>query len=102
MSQRRCFLCGTKVRPGRGYRLAKLKAPDSDKVTESHLFCNAACGNVWMIWHGHHPRWAGIRWSIGRERKRKPGEFITFNTSFIHPLRALPKDYPEEYLWTLK
>ena len=96
MSQRRCFLCGEKVRPGEGDHLSKRKSIHSNTVTETHLFCGACCGNTWLIWHGHHARWNGIRWSLSREKKR---HFIGFATTFIYPEGQLPKTYPNDYLW---
>ena len=102
MSQRRCFLCGEKVRPGAGYRLGMHDT--SGKITESHLFHNAGCANVWMIWHGHQDRWNGIRWSLGRERKRKYDIIMDFAENFINQQRPLPDDdmqILDENLWSL-
>ena len=103
MSQRRCFLCGQKIRPGAGYRLGK-HAKDYEKVTETHLFCSGSCGNVWMIWHGNHDRWNGIRWSLNREQHRKDKILMDFTTNFINAQRPLPDDCMqllEENLWSL-
>ena len=104
MSQRRCFLCGQKVRPGAGYRLGRLKEWGSDKVIEGHLFHNASCANVWTIWQGHHARWNGIRWSLNRERKRKYDIIVDFAKNFIDSQRPLPDDdmdLLDKHLWTL-
>ena len=102
MSQRRCFLCGHKIRPGAGYRLGK--HDELGRCTETHLFHDAACLNVWMIWHGHHQRWNGIRWSLNRERKRKYDIIMDFAANFIDSQRPLPSDdmdILEKHLWTL-
>lgn len=103
MSQRRCFLCGQKIRPGAGYRLGK-HGYASGKITESHLFHNAACANIWTIWHGRHDRWNGIRWSLGRERKRKYDILLDFTENFINRQRPLPDDCMElleKNFWSL-
>lgn len=102
MSQRRCFLCGEKVRPGAGYRLGM--HGKSGRITESHLFHNAACANVWTIWHGHHQRWNGIRWSLHREQMRKYDILMDFAANFINQQRPLPDDAMqilEENFWSL-
>lgn len=99
MSQRRCFLCGHKIRPGEGYRLGK-HAMYSDKMKETHLFCTAGCGNAWMIWHGVHSRWNGIRWS----KNRYYDIFTNFVDKFINSQRPLPDDCMqllEENFWSL-
>lgn len=99
MSQRRCFLCGEKIRPGKGYRLGK-HAYASDKMTETHLFCTAGCGNAWIIWHGVHSRWNGIRWS----KNRYYYIFTNFVDKFINSQRPLPDDCMqllEENFWSL-
>jgi hypothetical protein len=104
MSQRRCFLCGQKIRPGAGYRLGRLAGISSDKVAEVHLFHNASCANVWMIWKGHHDRWNGIRWSLGRERMREYGIIMGFAKNFIDSQRPLPDDAMDildKHLWKL-
>lgn len=103
MSQRRCFLCGQKIRPGAGYRLGK-HGYASGKITESHLFHNAGCANIWIIWHGHHQRWNGIRWSLHREQMRKYDIIMDFATNFINQQRPLPDDdmqILEENFWSL-
>ena len=103
MSQRRCFLCGQKIRPGNGYRLGR-HAYASEKISETHLFCNAADANAWIIWHGNHPHWNGIRWSLPRDNTRKAGILMDFAKNFINQQRPLPYDCMqllEENLWSL-
>lgn len=102
MSQRRCFLCGEKVRLGAGYRLGLHGT--SGRCTMSHLFHNAACANVWTIWHGRHHRWNGIRWSLHREQMRKYDIIMDFAANFVNQQRPLPADdmqILEDNVWSL-
>ncbi len=97
MAQRRCFLCGRKIRPGQGDRLGRIV---NGKCVESHLFCGAGCGNVWMIWHGGHARWNGVRWS----RNRYYNILVAFEEKFLNMQRPLPDDCMElleQNLWSL-
>lgn len=52
----------------------------------------------------HPDRWNGIRWSLGRERKRKYDIIMDFATNFINQQRPLPDDdmeLLEKNLWSL-